>query len=156
MKAIDEYLLMVVFTLLSRVHVFANFMFNLNREGLSTILNEFITLFTCIIIIANHFILKERSTSFWDTNLFRKRTHISMWSYFWPRRIVGFFFLIVLSGCWLAGQANSGHVVYFEFVRSNPGTNFCLPLGWAGKPLTQSDSLYSPNTRDEKNPQHFS
>ena len=33
MKALDEYFLMVVFTLLlNRVHVFANFMFNLDRE----------------------------------------------------------------------------------------------------------------------------
>ena len=33
MKVLDEYFLMVVFTLLlNRVHVFANFMFNLNRE----------------------------------------------------------------------------------------------------------------------------
>ena len=33
MKALDEYFLMVVFTLLlNRVHVFANFIFNLNRE----------------------------------------------------------------------------------------------------------------------------
>ena len=33
MKALDEYFLMVVFTLLlNTVHVFANFMFNLNRE----------------------------------------------------------------------------------------------------------------------------
>ena len=33
MKALDEYFLMVVFTLLlNRVHVFANFMSNLNRE----------------------------------------------------------------------------------------------------------------------------
>ena len=33
MKALDEYFPMVVFTLLlNRVHVFANFMFNLNRE----------------------------------------------------------------------------------------------------------------------------
>ena len=35
MKALDEYILMVVFTsLLNTVHVFANFMFNLNRETL--------------------------------------------------------------------------------------------------------------------------
>ena len=34
MKALDEYFLMVVFTLLlSKVHVFANFMFNLDREA---------------------------------------------------------------------------------------------------------------------------
>ena len=34
MKALAEYFLMVVFTLLlNRVHVFANFMFNLNRES---------------------------------------------------------------------------------------------------------------------------
>ena len=33
MKVLDEYFLMVVFTLLlNRVHVFANFIFNLNRE----------------------------------------------------------------------------------------------------------------------------
>ena len=33
MKALDEYILMVVFTLLlNRVHVFANFMSNLNSE----------------------------------------------------------------------------------------------------------------------------
>ena len=33
MKALDEYFLMVVFPLLlNRVHVIANFMFNLNRE----------------------------------------------------------------------------------------------------------------------------
>ena len=33
MKALDEYFLMVVFTLLlNAVHVFANFMFNVNRE----------------------------------------------------------------------------------------------------------------------------
>ena len=33
MKALDEYFLMLVFTLLlNRVHVFANFMFYLNRE----------------------------------------------------------------------------------------------------------------------------
>ena len=33
MKALDEYILMVVFMLLlNRVHVFVNFMFNLNRE----------------------------------------------------------------------------------------------------------------------------
>ena len=33
MKALDEYIPMVVFTLLlNRVHVFATFMFNLNRE----------------------------------------------------------------------------------------------------------------------------
>ena len=33
MKALNEYFLMVVFTLLlSRVYVFGNFMFNLNRE----------------------------------------------------------------------------------------------------------------------------
>ena len=33
MKALSEYFLMVVFTLLlNRVHVFANFMFNLDRE----------------------------------------------------------------------------------------------------------------------------
>ena len=32
MKALDEYFLMVVFTLLqNRIHVFADFMFNLNR-----------------------------------------------------------------------------------------------------------------------------
>ena len=35
MKALDVYFLMVVFTLLlNRVHVFANFMFNLNMKGL--------------------------------------------------------------------------------------------------------------------------
>ena len=34
MKALDEYFLMVVFTLLlNKVHVFANFMFNLDREA---------------------------------------------------------------------------------------------------------------------------
>ena len=33
MKALDEYFLMVVFTLLlNRVNVFTNFMFNLNRK----------------------------------------------------------------------------------------------------------------------------
>ena len=33
MKALDEYFLMVVFTLLlNRVHVFANFMLNLDKE----------------------------------------------------------------------------------------------------------------------------
>ena len=33
MKALHEYFLVVLFTLLlNRVHVFANFMFNLNRE----------------------------------------------------------------------------------------------------------------------------
>ena len=33
MKALDEYFLMVVFSLLlNRLHVFANFIFNLNRE----------------------------------------------------------------------------------------------------------------------------
>ena len=33
MKALDEYFLMVVFTLLlNTVNVFANFMFNMNRE----------------------------------------------------------------------------------------------------------------------------
>ena len=33
MKALDEYFLMVVFTLLlNTVHIFANFVFNLNRE----------------------------------------------------------------------------------------------------------------------------
>ena len=33
MKTLDEYILMVVFMLLlNRVHIFANFMFNLNRE----------------------------------------------------------------------------------------------------------------------------
>ena len=42
MKALDEYILMVVLTsLLNRVHVFANFMLNLNREtvkGLTVLL----------------------------------------------------------------------------------------------------------------------
>ena len=42
MKALDEYILMVVLTsLLNRVHVFANFMVNLNREtvkGLTVLL----------------------------------------------------------------------------------------------------------------------
>ena len=34
MKALDEYFLMVVFTLLlNGVHVFANFLFNLDRHG---------------------------------------------------------------------------------------------------------------------------
>ena len=33
MKALNEYILMVVFTLLlNKVHVFANFVFNFNRE----------------------------------------------------------------------------------------------------------------------------
>ena len=37
MKALSEYFLMVVFTLLlSKVHVFANFMFNLNRETIGS------------------------------------------------------------------------------------------------------------------------
>ena len=37
MKALDEYFLMVVFMLLlNRVHILANFMFNLDRETMAT------------------------------------------------------------------------------------------------------------------------